>query len=475
MNKKRKKNIIPYRKPVHLNIGVIVFAFVLIYFLVYFFNFLTDKHIAIYEVQKGQIMNTSCYTGLVLRQEEVTYSQDAGSINYYTKESDKVGYNDLICSVDRDGAISQEITAAGLDSSTLSRDELLQIQELITDYTLAQSDTQFYNVYSFKDNLNANIQENLYLAALDNLSDQMNQAVSSNTFSFIRAQKDGVLAFYTDGYEDVTPDSFQPEMYHPSGYTKTNLKGNTSVSSGQALYKTVTGENWYLMVPLSDEEKEIYQKEMGEDSDSFTIQVTFKKDDRQAYATATIREYDSESFLQLAFNSSMVRYLSDRYLEVELGSDDLSGLKIPNSAIITKEFLMIPEDYISQGDNSSEQGVIKVNTDKKGHESVEFIQTDIYDTDEENGVCYVEGENLSMGDVIQKPDSSEQYTIRNTGKLKGVYNMNRGYAVFRMIRPISGGANEEYTIVETGTSYGLSLYDRIALDGSSVSEVEFAN
>lgn len=475
MKKRRKKNIVKYRKPVHLNIGVVVFAFVLIYFLVYFLNFLTDKHIAIYEVENGRIMNTAYYTGLVLRQEEVTYSEEAGSINYYKKESDKTGYNDLICSIDKDGAISQEITAAGLDGTTLSRDELLEIQEIITDYTSVQSDMQFYNIYSFKENLNSNIQENLYLAALESLSDEMNQAASSNTFSLIRAQKDGVLAFYTDGYESVTADTFTPEMYNPSGYTKNNLKGNTAVSSGQALYKTITDENWYLMVPIDEEEKELYQQQMGEGENSFTIQVTFKKDGRQAYATASIRDYEEGSFLQLTFNSSMVRYISDRYLEVELGSDDQSGLKIPNSAITTKEFLLIPSDYISQGDNSSDQGVIKITTDNRGKESAEFIQTDIYDTDEENNVCYIDEESLSVGDVIQKPDSDERYTIRETGEKEGVYNMNRGYAVFRIIEPVSNNSNEEYTIVETGTSYGLSLYDRIALDGSSVTEGEFAN
>ena len=160
---------------------------------------------------------------------------------------------------------------------------------------------------------------------------------------------------------------------------------------------------------------------------------------------------------------------------MELGSDDQSGLKIPNSAITTKEFLLIPSDYISQGDNSSDQGVVKITTDNRGKESAEFIQTDIYDTDEENNVCYIDEESLSVGDVIQKPDSDERYTIRETGEKEGVYNMNRGYAVFRIIEPVSNNSNEEYTIVETGTSYGLSLYDRIALDGSSVTEGEFAN
>ena len=182
-----------------------------------------------------------------------------------------------------------------------------------------------------------------------------------------------------------------------------------------------------------------------------------------------------KAFCSLLLTVSMVRYLSDRYLEVELGEDDQSGLKIPNTAIVSKEFLLVPADYISQGDNSSDSGVIKVTTDKRGRESVEFVSTDIYDTDEEKNLCYVEAESLAAGDVIQKPDASEQYTLGETGEKEGVYNMNRGYAVFRMIDPVEGGSNEEYTIVKTGTSYGLSLYDRIALDGTSVAEGEFAN
>ena len=44
MNQKQKKNIIRNRKPIRLNIGIIVFLFVLIYFMVYFFNFLTAKY-----------------------------------------------------------------------------------------------------------------------------------------------------------------------------------------------------------------------------------------------------------------------------------------------------------------------------------------------------------------------------------------------------------------------------------------------
>ena len=58
----------------------------------------------------------------------------------------------------------------------------------------------------------------------------------------------------------------------------------------------------------------------------------------------------------------------------------------------------------------------------------------------------------------------------DTAVLKGVYNINKGYAVFKQIDILY--QNEEYTVVRTGTSYGIALYDHIALDGSKVKENE---
>ncbi len=468
---KKKRKVVRYQKRFHINIGVIIFAFVLIYFLIYLFSFLTRNHISVYEVQQGQIAKNMSYTGLILRSEDVCYSEETGDVNYYKKEGDKAGFNDLICSIDKNGNISDAISQAGLDGTNLSQEELIKIQDDITEFSENFSDTHFYNVYAFKEGINAKIQENLYLSALNSLSEQTSTAISQNTFSFVRAPVDGVLAFYTDGYESITPDTFSEEQFNPSAYTKNNLKSNTSVVSGQALYKIVSNENWYIMVPITDEETAVYQSEISEGQESFVIKVVFKKDDTSAYATATIRTYDSRTFLQLAFNSSMVRFLSDRYLEVELGSDNAEGLKIPNSAITEKEFLVIPKEYIGKGDDSSSSGVIKVTRDKKNKETMEFIATDLYyETDD---TYYVDEENLNAGDTIQLPGSSEQYVIQDTASLKGVYNMNKGYAVFKQIEVVA--QNEEYSIIKKGTAYGISLYDHIALDGSAINEGEFGN
>ena len=100
-SKRRKRKIVRYRRRFHLNIGIIIFLFVFIYFVIYLISYLTQNNISAYEVQYGQIARNRTYTGLILRPEQVFYSQNTGDINYYKKEGDKAGYNDLICSVDK--------------------------------------------------------------------------------------------------------------------------------------------------------------------------------------------------------------------------------------------------------------------------------------------------------------------------------------------------------------------------------------
>ena len=81
----------------------------------------------------------------------------------------------------------------------------------------------------------------------------------------------------------------------------------------------------------------------------------------------------------------------------------------------------------------------------------------------------IDGTKVEAKDYILRPNSSEEYRIdTKTDELQGVYNVNKGYAVFKQIVILN--QNKEYAIVDKNTSYGISLYDRIALDGSSVKE-----
>jgi len=81
---------------------------------------------------------------------------------------------------------------------------------------------------------------------------------------------------------------------------------------------------------------------------------------------------------------------------------------------------------------------------------------------------YVDINKFSEGDYIVKKGSTNKYRIEETASLQGVYNINKGYAIFREVKVIAD--NEEYCIVEDGSTFGLAQYDHIALDANTVSD-----
>ena len=83
-------------------------------------------------------------------------------------------------------------------------------------------------------------------------------------------------------------------------------------------------------------------------------------------------------------------------------------------------------------------------------------------------MVYLEKALFDKNIILIKPDSNESYNLEKTATLAGVYNINKGYAVFRQINILC--ESDEYYIVELGNSYGLTNYDHIALDGESVKE-----
>ena len=86
---------------------------------------------------------------------------------------------------------------------------------------------------------------------------------------------------------------------------------------------------------------------------------------------------------------------------------------------------------------------------------------------------YLDHELLQIGDYLIMPESSEKYGLSKRGSLIGVYNINKGYADFKQINILY--SNDQYSIVQSNTAYGLNVYDYIVLDAASVSDDQFIN
>ena len=176
------------------------------------------------------------------------------------------------------------------------------------------------------------------------------------------------------------------------------------MNAGDPVYKLVTDESWTLVTEISKETYDVTKRKKSV-KDPF-----FKKIIRHLWGNLEIKELDGHILAYLGFDNSMIRYANERYLDIELILEDQSGLKIPKSAETKKDFYVVPKSYITQGGNSSEQGVLRQTTDKNGESITEFLPVNIYY--EENETVYLDPNVFQENDVIIKPESTETYQLK---------------------------------------------------------------
>ena len=454
-----RKKIVKYRRPINLNIGVIVFGIIFIYIAYNTFSYFTTEHISVYEVGHGTIAENNTYYGLILREEKIFNSEYDGYINYYMRDSAKAGYQSLVCSVDENGDVASKMGAAENAEAELDSEDYGSLKQTISSFDKSFDAGSFFQVYTFKDELDAQLMEAVNQNALSSLGDYVSMAQTNQSFHLMNAPEPGIVVYYTDGFENVTVDSFSPDMLNQLNYSKTSLKRVQNVQAGSPAYKLITSEEWKIILPINEDT----QKRLAGES---VVKIQFKKDAISCWVNFEIKKEKDAYYIVLSLKDHMVRFANDRYAEIELLTEEETGLKIPNTAITKKEFFTVPKEYFMKGGNSNAFGLLVEQPDESKKSTVTFVETTLYN--EKDDRYFIDEETIKRGAVIQKPDSNETYKIKETETLEGVYNINKGYAVFKQIEILY--QNEEYSVVRTGTSYGLSLYDHIALEGDKVKE-----
>lgn len=453
-------NIKKYKTKRELNLGIFLFAIVFIYLLITVIMYFTGDKISVYEVREGSIVNDNSYTGLVLRQETAVNAEETGYISYYQNENSKVKNGTYIYALspqklDTDSQASGDAAeSTGSLNPEIQAGIIYQMQNFNENY----DPDDFSAVYTLKNEINASLQDAFSATRTEQLSTVITE--SGLEVASYAAPRDGIVAFTVDGYESLTKDTFTAENFDRTKYENTVLEDQMKISAGSPVYRLITSEDWSVIVQLDRETAE--QLEADEVT---SVKVRIDKDSETLWADFSIITRNGDFYGCLDFDNSMIRYAEERYLNIELILEDESGLKIPKSSVIEEKFYVIPEEYITTGGNSSSDGVMV--QDENG--DAVFQQVDIYDSSDEGEVC-ISRDDITEGTVLIKPESSETYTVGKTKTLQGVYNINKGYAVFKKVDILC--ENDEYYIVQEGDSYGLYNYDHIVQDGSSVNSEE---
>lgn len=466
------------RKVAGLNIGTIMFGILFIYMSFSAILYFTTTHIESYQVTSGPLSRNETYTGLAIREETVCTAPSSGYITYYAREGSKINASGAVYGLSS--------TKKSTSTASLTTEELLKIRNDMMSFSKGFNSSKFNNTYSFKYELKGNIlqyaeSENSSSAPLT--SDEYDESddssgedniTNSNVYagneSICQSQSDGIILYSTDNYEGKTIDTVTAEDFDQNSYHETDLKTSDSVQSGDDIYTIITDERWSLLIPLSDKQAEKLK-------DRSTIRVKFLKDDMTQNGDFSIITIDGGKYGQIDFNKGLIRYASDRFLDIELVTNIVVGLKIPLSSIVTKDFYVVPSRMATTQNNETGFMLASGNKDSGTFKSVS-IYASVEDTsvsklatdgsEDQPMIYYIDKSSFKEGDALIDPDTGEKYIIGETDTLEGVYCINKGYAVFRRIEILD--QNEEYAIVSKNTSYGLARYDHIVRNADKVKE-----
>lgn len=458
----------------HINLGIIVYFLIFAYliFCVITFSFSEKTNYTLAE--PGIIIDAQSFTGLVIKDELVVTSNISGNTNYFIPEGEKIKQGTLISMVDQSGHLSNDIKSQLVVAATGNNEDEIKISKIIQDklneYVLNKYQQPFSEVYSKKVAIEKTMNDYSNTISLDenkSLKSMIeNSAELSKDVNLYYAPKSGVISYSFDGFESLSIDNFEPE-YLNQALISIDTLDKTSILKGGQLFKVVDNYKWYIAARIDG----ICEKHL-EGRDNVSIDVEGKNISIKGYIYKIMHQ-DSNTYLILEFDRLLNDFLDDRFIDFTINYFNSQGIKIPKSAVTTKNFLKIPLEAL---ETSNDEILVKKKIiDEKNVAGESLLAIPVYMYYIENDEAYIpETNQLKKGDtisyILDDGKTNMSYKIIEQKPIEGVYVINKGYAAFKIIETLS--STKDYRIIKESTPYGVRKYDRIATNASLLKEDE---
>lgn len=446
-NKKEGARILPFRRGININIGLVIFLFILLYLIYSLIHFATKGSYFTFQVAlPGTLSEDTTYQAILLRQESVVNSEYSGYVDLYVQEGGRASAGVDIASVDEVGSYSEQIREA-MAERKLSEEDLLRMKTSLKELSSAYDGMSFSSVYDRKSMLRSAV---LDAAVSELYGEVLSSASAAEFFHVSKCAQTGLAAYYQDGFEGRSASELTAADFDLQQYQRSRTK--ELVTDGDFLYKLITSENWSLAVPLSEADAARYSK-------SSSLGITFLKNGLKTTAVSSVvAGADGSYFLQLDLSRYMVQFISDRFTRIRIERTEESGYKLPVTAMTKESFYLIPLAY------KNDAGFIQVTYDNAA-EGAGILDLPVAYEDET--YCYVPLDAAESGTILAMPDSEERYTIRLTEELEGVYKISKGYTEFCPVVILD--SSDDYILAAKNTMNGVSAYDTILLNAKGYS------
>ena len=227
--KKKKRKIVPYRQPLNLNVGMIIFFIIFIYMSFSVYAYMKRDKVQVYEVVEGSIVNEKRYTGIIFREETTKYTDRAGYVNYYVREGKRARVGTSVYSIDETGSVASFLQEHPEASGTFSEENLAELKKQLSSFSLTFDEQDFRSVYDEKYSLEALVLEYANFNAMDSLQTMMDQA--GVNFQQVTADQAGIVSYAIDSYEDLDPSQVTEEMFDRTNYAKAITQSGNMIAS----------------------------------------------------------------------------------------------------------------------------------------------------------------------------------------------------------------------------------------------------
>lgn len=442
--------------------------FALCVLVVYLFGLVTKFNVkedaATFEVNLGSNNHATVYSAVVLRDEEIVYGSMDGYMNYYTKNGTRIGTGSIVCSMDRDGTFFQKLQdELEQNVTSLQQEDLQRFQETLKNIRLDFSMQNYSSIYADKYTLKAALLELINSTIYNEIA---TNAAGTTVFEAIRAESAGIVWFNYDHYESLTPEQITADTLAQKDYTVNQIAAGSYVEAGAPLYRMVHSEAFSIIFPLNDEDKLKYF--LNE-----TLTILFRDED--VSLTGEFSHYigaDGQRYGMVSFDGHGYSFMNKRYVDIQIAENYVEGMKIPTTAMVEKDCVKIPKSYVRLNQNSTKSpaNVYKVINGRSEAFDVVVVA-------EEGDYYLVSADVVSIGDELKIinseniEDAYTTYSVQQAVKVPGVYQVNRGYTIFRSIS-ILCDTGDGFYICDPDIRFTISLYDQIVIDASKYTEGE---
>ena len=396
---RNKSKVIRYRKPLNFNIGIVIFLVFFLYLVYNVGSYMLKDRKQIYEVgQVDTVVKDNTYDGLILRSEEVNHTTNAGYINLYVRENSRASAGETVYSIDETGSYTQMLNSNSTGTSTLTTDQLNSLKKKLAAFSASYESSSFSSVYDTKYSV-----ENLLMSYLsaDSMEQLAEMGIDTKYLTTVNAEHSGIVEYMEDGMEDLKEEDLTGAHFNRANYTVNNIIAGSMLEKGAFAYKTITSELWYVYLPLTEEDqndlRELDKVYLHFNDVNLDIAADFQlitTSDNMVLGRCKLSRY----MIQLADR----RFTSVTVKKSAMASLTRSGLKIPKTSVVEKEFFVIPEGYATRGSNSDAIGFIRASYTATGTQA-SLIYPTIYAQNE--GFYYVDADSIEGGTVLIVPDN----------------------------------------------------------------------